>query len=65
MIEKVINQDAVFDNKIVQKQQHISNKIKLERRKLHQSALDDIMSKYDDPVKLRSLESTIEIGASN
>jgi hypothetical protein len=65
MVRKVCDQKNLFDPDSNKTQQKIIAGIKTQKAKLNSETLENIKINIDDPVKLRTLQSILEKGASN
>ena len=65
MVETVYHQNLIYDPAINEKQKVIMNKLKMEKRTRIENLLNNIKSKIEDPIRLRSQEASLEKGASN
>ena len=65
MVKNVCEQQLRYDTEIAEKQQQTINILKNEKRKKNNDILNEIKSTINDPKRLRTLEATLENGASN
>ena len=65
MVEKVINQNALFDPEIEQRQKKVISNLKAEKNNANKNLLARIKDSITDPERRRILEATMEPGASN
>ena len=60
MVETVCHQNVIYDPAMNEKQKVIMNDLKIEKRIRNENLLNDIKSTIADPIRLRSLEASLE-----
>ena len=65
MVETVYHQNLIYDPTINEKQKVIMNKLKMGKITRRENLLNGIKSKIEGPIRLRSLEASLEKGTSN